>query len=382
MTTSGVAEARGEDVVRDDRDASSRAGTPGTATGTDRHSPGSSVTPAADVEPPATGETGAEVPDRLAGLDEQRRRLVRAAEQHLTEDLLLDLVSTFVDTPSPTGDEAPLARLAVGLLSDAGLEATTVAMDERQASTLARLRSRATGGAGDGPDLMLYAPIDTLTAGDPALDLPWAGERDGSRTSCRARGWCTARPAGRTCRAWAPATRRATRRWWSRPRRRWRGPACRCAGTWSSVSAPAGCRPTRCPGPSPTARFPRRPAARAPGTASAARRCWSRAATRTSRSSPSRAGRRRTRRSASPGSTCGCTATTPTSAAATASPTAAPRSTPPGSCSTWRAGSRSTRPGTPTAWSRRRASSPRSRAAGRGCSRSPRPSSGCSWTSG
>ena len=119
---------------------------------------------------------GADGADRLAGLDEQRSRLVRAAEEHLTEDLLLGLVSTFVDTPSPTGDEAPLARLAAGLLAQAGLDARTVAMDERQASTLARLTSRATGGDGGGADLMLYAPLDTLTAGDAALDLPWTGE--------------------------------------------------------------------------------------------------------------------------------------------------------------------------------------------------------------
>ncbi len=31
-------------------------------------------------------------------------------------------------------------------------------------------------GNGTGPDLMLYAPIDTVTSGDAAEDVPWAAE--------------------------------------------------------------------------------------------------------------------------------------------------------------------------------------------------------------
>ena len=164
--TRGAATA--EQVVQQGRDTDDRTGMP-------RSSGGDSGGTGDD--PDRTAVADAALPDRLAGLDEQRRRLVLAAERHLDVDGLVSLVSTFVDTPSPTGDEAPLARLAAGLLADAGLDATTVVMDDRQASTLARLRSRATGGDGRGADLMLYAPIDTLTSGDPALDLPWAGER-------------------------------------------------------------------------------------------------------------------------------------------------------------------------------------------------------------
>lgn len=72
--------------------------------------------------------------------------------------------------PSPTGREAPLARWLAGQMSAAGIEAEIVPIDQDQACAAGRIRGR-----GDGPDLMLYAPIDTLTTGDPEEDLPWAG---------------------------------------------------------------------------------------------------------------------------------------------------------------------------------------------------------------
>ncbi len=38
-----------------------------------------------------------------------------------------------------------------------------------------RTRGGRLRGDGSGPDLLLYAPIDTVTTGDPAEDLPWVG---------------------------------------------------------------------------------------------------------------------------------------------------------------------------------------------------------------
>ncbi|MBW8485874.1 peptidase dimerization domain-containing protein [Actinomadura parmotrematis] len=93
-----------------------------------------------------------------------------AARARIDRARLRELVCGLVAIPSPTGDEAPLARHAAAELAAAGLRAGTLDMDDRQASAWARLP-----GAGHGPDLLLYAPVDTLTAGRADADVPWIG---------------------------------------------------------------------------------------------------------------------------------------------------------------------------------------------------------------
>ena len=114
------------------------------------------------------------------GLDDSRRDLLERAAKHISADRLGDLTASLVDVPSPTGDEAPLARHIAALLAASGVEAHMQPLDDRQANAWGRLR-----GDGSGPDLMLYAPIDTMTAGDECEDLPWAGPE--LRTDMRAR---------------------------------------------------------------------------------------------------------------------------------------------------------------------------------------------------
>ena len=96
--------------------------------------------------------------------------LVSAAYRYVTEDRLGELTAGLVDVPSPTGDEGPLARHIAAVLDATGIEAHAQPLDDRQANAWGRLR-----GDGTGPDLMLYAPIDTMTAGDESEDLPWVG---------------------------------------------------------------------------------------------------------------------------------------------------------------------------------------------------------------
>ena len=109
--------------------------------------------------------------DALAGLDVQRRRWTEQACSYVSRDRLRDLLTGLVDIPSPTGDEAPLARHITATLEASGIEAHTMYLDDRQANSWGRVR-----GNGTGPDLLLYAPIDTVTSGNPEEDLPWAGE--------------------------------------------------------------------------------------------------------------------------------------------------------------------------------------------------------------
>lgn len=110
----------------------------------------------------------------LEGLDDRRRAWVADAWSHVTADRLRDLVTGLVDVPSPTGDEAPLAEHIAATLEDSvpGGRAGVQPIDDRQAGAWARLP-----GDGGGADLLLYAPIDTLTVGDENEDVPGIGPR-------------------------------------------------------------------------------------------------------------------------------------------------------------------------------------------------------------
>ncbi|MFC4052770.1 M20 family metallopeptidase [Actinomadura syzygii] len=117
-----------------------------------------------------TAPDGRAGPDGLDGLDGGRREQVAAAWRHVTADRLRELVRGLVDVPSPTGREGPLARHIADTLAAAGIAAAAQPIDDRQANAWGRLP-----GDGTGPDLMLYAPIDTLTTGDADEDVPWIG---------------------------------------------------------------------------------------------------------------------------------------------------------------------------------------------------------------
>lgn len=110
----------------------------------------------------------------MSGAD-RRAELGAAADRamaHAGPDRLREIVTGLVDTPSPTGRERPLAEWAVGHLTGAGVDARVQPLDEHQANAVARVP-----GTGTGPSLLLYAPVDTLTSGDPAQDEPWAAGR-------------------------------------------------------------------------------------------------------------------------------------------------------------------------------------------------------------
>jgi acetylornithine deacetylase/succinyl-diaminopimelate desuccinylase-like protein len=80
--------------------------------------------------------------------------------------LCLDLTAV----PSPTGGERPLAELVAARLDAEGLAVEIQETPEGVANTVARLP-----GSGDGPSLMLWAPLDMPLAGGPE-DADWIGE--------------------------------------------------------------------------------------------------------------------------------------------------------------------------------------------------------------
>ncbi len=99
-----------------------------------------------------------------------QRRWITDAQAAIDQELLRQLVIGMVGKASPTGEEAPLARWLVETMNARGLPARLQPIDDTQANALARLP-----GDGSGADLLLYAPLDTLTAGSEDEDLPWVG---------------------------------------------------------------------------------------------------------------------------------------------------------------------------------------------------------------
>jgi len=97
---------------------------------------------------------------------------VRRAQAAIDPDRLVELCRALVDVPSPTGDERPLAEVLARLMREGGAEAHVQALDDRQANAWGRLPAARDAGAAAGASLMLYAPIDTMTTGDPGRDLP------------------------------------------------------------------------------------------------------------------------------------------------------------------------------------------------------------------
>jgi acetylornithine deacetylase/succinyl-diaminopimelate desuccinylase-like protein len=88
----------------------------------------------------------------------------------LRRDRLREIVVEMTSIPSPTGAEGPLAQHLVDVGRRAGLEGTYQVVEGEQANALLRYPGR-----GDGPSLLLYAPIDTHMVGAKADDAPWVG---------------------------------------------------------------------------------------------------------------------------------------------------------------------------------------------------------------
>ncbi|ROO87107.1 acetylornithine deacetylase/succinyl-diaminopimelate desuccinylase-like protein [Actinocorallia herbida] len=110
------------------------------------------------------------MPDAAAPLDPERAAWAEAARARVDDARLTELVVGMVSIPSPTGEEGPLARWLADRITEAGLEGRYQPIDARQGNAVGRLR-----GDGTGADLLLYAPIDTLSVGTEEEDVPQVG---------------------------------------------------------------------------------------------------------------------------------------------------------------------------------------------------------------
>jgi acetylornithine deacetylase/succinyl-diaminopimelate desuccinylase-like protein len=110
-----------------------------------------------------TGKPAAALDDR------ERERYAGAIAAQLDRDWILKELAAIVDIPSPTGEERPLAEHLVQLMRDAGLKAWVQPIDALSANAIGEL------GDGDGPSVMLFAPLDSAFSGVEAEEVPWSG---------------------------------------------------------------------------------------------------------------------------------------------------------------------------------------------------------------
>ena len=99
--------------------------------------------------------------DALADLGDRAKALVDRRR-------LVELTRDLVGVASPTGGEAPLAEWIARSMSARGIDATTQPIGVGASNAWGQI------GDLDGRSLLLYAPLDTVTAGDVGEDTPWA----------------------------------------------------------------------------------------------------------------------------------------------------------------------------------------------------------------
>ena len=99
-----------------------------------------------------------------------QQTLFEKAKEFIGVDSLTLTLRQLVDIPSPTGEEAALAKHICVLLDSFDLSGFEQVIDDSQSNAIGQI-----AGSGGGVNLLLYAPIDTVTSASADEDLPWAG---------------------------------------------------------------------------------------------------------------------------------------------------------------------------------------------------------------
>lgn len=110
------------------------------------------------------------VKTKPAPMSAQQKKWFEAASALVSEDRLLQLDLALTDIHSPTGKEREISEFLVRYLREAGFEAEYQEMTETSGNAVGVLK-----GSGEGPSVMLYAPVDTHLEADPDFDVPWCG---------------------------------------------------------------------------------------------------------------------------------------------------------------------------------------------------------------
>jgi acetylornithine deacetylase/succinyl-diaminopimelate desuccinylase-like protein len=103
-------------------------------------------------------------------LSKEQENWIRRACAQINEQEIAELNRKMASIPSPTGEEAELARAMTEYMNGVGIPAFYQPIDETQGNAVAHVR-----GSDGGVSLLLYAPIDTAFSGRAEEDCPWVG---------------------------------------------------------------------------------------------------------------------------------------------------------------------------------------------------------------
>jgi acetylornithine deacetylase/succinyl-diaminopimelate desuccinylase-like protein len=105
-----------------------------------------------------------------APLSSAQRAMVDAAVSALDDGWMTRTLAGLVDIPSPFGEERAIAEHIAGVMVDCGLAARVQDIDPQSANAVGTL------GSGDGPRLLIFAPLDSPFTGRAEDEAPWVGD--------------------------------------------------------------------------------------------------------------------------------------------------------------------------------------------------------------
>ena len=105
-----------------------------------------------------------------APLADTQRAWVADAAGRLDDGWMTELLARLVETPSPFGEELAIAEVLAETMGACGLDARVDRIDDRSANAIGTLRS------GEGPSLLIFAPLDSPFSGRAEDDVPWVGD--------------------------------------------------------------------------------------------------------------------------------------------------------------------------------------------------------------
>jgi acetylornithine deacetylase/succinyl-diaminopimelate desuccinylase-like protein len=117
-----------------------------------------------------TADAPSDVPVTQMPLSAAQRHWLERAVSYIDADRMRLFNCTITSIHSPTGEERTISEWMVQHMREMGLDACYQPVDEQSGNAVGRLC-----GSGEGPSLLLYAPIDTHLRAYPDEDVPWVG---------------------------------------------------------------------------------------------------------------------------------------------------------------------------------------------------------------
>ncbi len=108
--------------------------------------------------------------NKKVALSSEQRNWCDAARKKINPDRLKQSILELTKIHSPTGAERAASEYMVDYMRSLGIDAEYQAVNELSGNCVGHVR-----GSGEGPTMLLYAPIDTHIEGQAAVDVPWVG---------------------------------------------------------------------------------------------------------------------------------------------------------------------------------------------------------------